>query len=616
MKRIQQLFLILWCSFVFLTIQAQESIESLTEQIENSSGKRKVDLILDLATLLGDEKSEYETALNYCEEALLLAESLNYEKGEANAYRRIGSAYANMEEYPKAEEAYLKAQDLFQSLADNEGYYDVQIRKGLLAYINGDIKQSEKYLREAIDYFSTGDNLEFLGEAYVYLGIVYQNENRLDEASDNYSKAIELYRQIQSPDLANSLINLGDIYITRQDYQTALDLYLESLSLREAYEDDAVLSYLYLYISKLYVELTNYEKSIEYTQKALKIYQTQNDITQIINAQYRLSNLFYELSNFQEALNSNKELLDLYELSDSTDAYNATLVDIALCYGNLNNQTLAIQYYEKAKEAYQAAGDQEKSAAVLVNIAESYVILEEYEKAISFMKESIAIRENNPESSLENLYFSKANLLDFYNYIKDYEKVIEFGIPLSEEVYDKNVPEPEAEIYREIAIAFANLGQMQKAIDYRQKAFNLATQISDDIGIGEDYSFFISIYADAEDCEKVLEYCLESIPLYERLNAKEYLAGTFYNAGYCYFEAGDIKKGFAFWKKAFDTRRELGENEIAGIIAFQIGEKHQNLEEYAQAINYYEQAIELSTNQEDIEYINQFIEECRQKSNK
>lgn len=615
MKR-KQLFLMVFLSLFAVITEAQETVESLKEQIENSGGKRKVDLMLELATFLGDEEGDYETALTYCQEALALAKSLNYLEGEANAYRRIGSAYANMEEYSKATEAYDKAQDLFQELKDDEGYYNVLIRKGTMAYVDGDVKKSEKYLKESIEFFSKSENLELLGEAYAYLGLVYQNENRLDEAFEYFSKAIELYRQIQSPDLASFLINLGDIYIAREDYQTALDLYLESLSLRESYEEEAVLGYLHQYISGLYDELGDYEKSIEHTQKALFFHQRQNDIAQIIDAQQKLSILYYELADFQGALNNNKELLDLYELSDSTAAYNVTLVDIGLCYAKLNNQTLAIQYYEKAKVAYQNAGELETVAAILVNIAESQMMLGDYDKAILVMEESISIRENNPESSLENLYFSKANLLDFYNFTEDFEKVVEIGVPLIEEVQNKNIPGPEAKINREVAIALGNLGRFEEALEYRKKALAIAIQRNDSYEMAEDYSFLISVYDEIENCEMVLKYCEESLPFYEEIGIKEYLAGIFYNAGFCYFKLEENKKGFAFFKKAFEVRKELGENETAGIIAFQIGEKHQELEEYEQAIQYYEEAKKNFTEQDDIQYVEQFIQECRQKLGK
>ena len=91
---------------------------------------------------------------------------------------------------------------------DFEAHYDL----GLALQELGRFQESELSLRRAVEL-----NPDFV-EGYYYLGIVLRALNRLDEAEENYRKALEL-----KPDLSEAIINIGQLYVDREQYELALE---------------------------------------------------------------------------------------------------------------------------------------------------------------------------------------------------------------------------------------------------------------------------------------------------------------------------------------------------------------------------------------------------------
>ena len=91
---------------------------------------------------------------------------------------------------------------------DFEAHYDL----GIVLQELGEFEESEGSLRRAVEL-----NPDFI-EGYYYLGIVLRALNRLDEAEENYRRALEL-----RPDLSEAKMNIGQLYVDREQYESALE---------------------------------------------------------------------------------------------------------------------------------------------------------------------------------------------------------------------------------------------------------------------------------------------------------------------------------------------------------------------------------------------------------
>ncbi|MCM8784537.1 MAG: tetratricopeptide repeat protein [Candidatus Omnitrophica bacterium] len=175
---------------------------------------------------------------------------------------------------------------------------------------------------------------------YNNLGVVYQNEGRIDLAIEYYKKALE-----RNPNLFNSLLNLGAIYQERGELENALKLYKKILPPRFA--------------------------------PNATLYNHLGDI-------YRRKGLLREaLLYFERAISLEPERFEFY--------YNQGLV--LLDMGRVNH----------ALDAFYKARDLEPSSAIIYNnIAACFIALGRYHQAERELKRALEL-DPNLEEAKENL---------------------------------------------------------------------------------------------------------------------------------------------------------------------------------------------------------------------
>ena len=143
-------------------------------------------------------------------------------------------------------------------------------------------------------------------------GYLNQIEGKNEKATQNYSKSLNIYQQINdSIGIANTLNNIGSIYYYSGNSLKSLKLYHESLNIRKLIHDDFGVANSLNNIGNIYREEANYPEAIEYFLESLKI---------------RLS------------LKNKGQTSTLYH-------------NIGLCYLDLDDTKNAIHYFKKALEA-------------------------------------------------------------------------------------------------------------------------------------------------------------------------------------------------------------------------------------------------------------------------
>jgi TolA-binding protein len=98
-------------------------------------------------------------------------------------------------------------------------------KKGEIYYSQRDYKNAKISYQEFVTKFSKSS---FVPEAYYWLGKSAENLNELDEASFYFKKVFESYPN--SEPAAVSVIELGNIYETNEDYKSAIDLFNSAAS--------------------------------------------------------------------------------------------------------------------------------------------------------------------------------------------------------------------------------------------------------------------------------------------------------------------------------------------------------------------------------------------------
>ena len=143
-----------------------------------------------------------------------------------------------------------------------------------------------------------------LDEAYYIKGRYYRENGNIDEALDNYDKALEI-----NPNYLAAYQSKGSIYTgVLPDMVKALENYYKALSLISVSERPSLLRN----IGDIYANLGFFEKAKYYSQEAFKI--SNNELYHL----WDLISIEFNLENYEEALKLCKKLSEI----DSTASYN------------------------------------------------------------------------------------------------------------------------------------------------------------------------------------------------------------------------------------------------------------------------------------------------------
>ena len=190
----------------------------------------------ELLCSLAENSLDLDTIIKYSDQAILLAEKLDI--NPAPAYRSKGIGYLNSGNLDAALDCYLQA-------------------------VNS--------------YSLEGNNLG-MGQIFLYIAEVYNQQGNYDYAKYYLKKAREIFRDENEPWLlASALTNSGYTYYCMGQYDTALILYTETSVIFQ--ELDSINEYAYCLgnIGLVYSRQAEYEKAEDYLLRAMEILSKEGD---------------------------------------------------------------------------------------------------------------------------------------------------------------------------------------------------------------------------------------------------------------------------------------------------------------------------------------------------
>lgn len=177
-------------------------------------------------------EGSYETALRKMEVAVAVS-------GDRPVlWKDLGHCQLHLGELGAALKSYEKA------LGMNRNFPDAEFNLAVLQIKKKEYPQALAALQQAIDLHPTikpgeyylglfFDSTEsFLAECYLYQGIIYREQNALDEALNAFDQALE-----NNPRLISGLKGIADIHLERKNFTLAIEHYQRTLELHPVGDD-------------------------------------------------------------------------------------------------------------------------------------------------------------------------------------------------------------------------------------------------------------------------------------------------------------------------------------------------------------------------------------------
>ncbi len=215
-------------------------------------------------------------------------------------------------------------------------------------------------------------------------------------------------------------------------------------------------------------------------------------------------------------------------------------------------QTLA-DYYLELVTVYQQQEEQtnRKYTASLTSLGNAYKSLGEYQKAIEFHQQSLAIKREIGDRGGEAK--SYGNLGTVYGSLGEYQKAIEFyqqSLAIEREIGDQG---GEAASYNNLGNVYYSLGEYQKAIEFHQQSLAIKREIGDRGGEASSYNNLGNVYSSLGEYQKAIEFHQQSLAIFREIGDRGGEANAWFNLGLTYYKLKRISEA----KEAYLQSREL-----------------------------------------------------------
>lgn len=333
---------ILFQLLTLVSVAQETKIDSLKTILRSAGdGSPKVSLLNDLSEVLLNTKPA--EAIAFATEAKFISENIHYQAGMADAYRNIGLGHFMQSKYIDCVTNLSRSMEIYNSIGDHASVANILTHLGYIYHILGDEPQAIRNYMSGLNILEQLGDTRRIGSLLINIGDIYSNQiAQMDSALYYFSKGLQLGESSGNMDLIGlSIIHLGQLYFTMEDYDSALYYFDKSLSVISSNVD---FSTSLNYLGKIYAKKKDFQNAIQYHHKALDMAKAEYSSFQIVRV----------------------------------------LISMATTYHLQGDQRKAIDYYEQAKSLAQEIESNPELAEAYRGLASSYAELSDFKNAYIF----------------------------------------------------------------------------------------------------------------------------------------------------------------------------------------------------------------------------------------
>lgn len=277
---------------------------------------------------------------------------------------------------------------------------------------------------------------------------------------------------------------------------------------------------------------------------------------------------------------------------------------------NINNLDTALYYTEKAFKMSISINYQKGKAKALSNKGVIAYYRGQYEAAMNYMIESLAIMKeirdypgaaalSNNLGVLSDAFGRNQQALDLYNESLLYRnKTLEKGDLTQKE--RNNTIKGIASSQVNIGNIKETFGKYDEALEHYSIAFEKYQLLNDTAGMALVYSNIGLIFQFRGEYAKAVAYFQSALQMNEQINSKEGIATARNNIGNIFLRQGNLDKAMENYKIAYTNAEDLAHNQRKIESGINMGVVHQSRNEYEKAIEKFSEALELSEAMQDV----------------
>jgi len=144
-----------------------------------------------------------------------------------------------------------------------------------------------------------------------------------------------------------------------------------------------------------------------------------------------------------------------------------------------------------------------------------------------------------------------------------------------------------------LGLAYSNLGEVRRAIEYHERALAIARDIGDRRGEGNDLGNLGNAYYSLGEVRRAIEYYEQALVIHREIRDRRGEGGALGSLGLAYAALGEVRRAIEYSEQALVIAREIGDRRGEGVHLGNLGNAYFVLGEAWRAIEYHEQALEI-----------------------
>ena len=318
-SRIILFFTMCWTLSALGQDHTADSIKALIQDSPEDS--LQVDRLNDLSYYVLNLQPR--DAINYGEQAELLADKLQYGKGKAYALKNIGLGYYYLGDYLQVLDYWTQSLETFQDIKDTTGIANLLNNLGAIYYNQGSDSKAIEYFLQSLSISERLKDTVRITSALVNVGVIYSDNEKDYDKALNYLWQVGRFAEHYSLDnqtLGGYLTGIGELYSKLGDYDSALYYLEKSIPI---YENTVQIPETLIRIGLVHKEKKEYDQAIKYQKEAYQIAKENDQNLFLTRSLLALGDVYRETGQTQAAIGAYQEAETLakdgglnYELKD------------------------------------------------------------------------------------------------------------------------------------------------------------------------------------------------------------------------------------------------------------------------------------------------------------
>jgi tetratricopeptide (TPR) repeat protein len=257
------------------------------------------------------------------------------------------------------------------------------------------------------------------------------------------------------------------------------------------------------------------------------------------------------------------------EVPELRQKYGTTLNNISMIYQARGEYDEALEYLKQTLAIDRELEDRAGEGTTLNNISQIYDARGDYGKALEYLEQSLAIRREIGDRSGEGATLN--NISAIHHARGDSAKALEYmeqSLAIIREIGDRS---GEGTTLNNISQIYRARGDYGKALEYLEQSLAIRREIGDRSGEGTTLNNISAIHHARGDSTKALEYLEQSLAIRREIGDRSGMVATLHNIASIHHAQGELQRALTSWTEALELARATGDAEGLFNVCAQLG---------------------------------------------